>query len=443
MAQNVGARHSVSSEKRTATMIVEQTVGDLAGVCHRTAAEAPRPARNQAGSADAWINAIQLYRFPLALAVVAVHSGQFVINPAAAAASGAGRGGLGLWMVEFLTMVSRMATPSFLVIAGIVFCRNGQVSFEQYGRKLRSRFYTLLLPYLAWNLIAVLLLCAPWACKHFFLEPGTGTYSPCDFRSLAKWLVGWPVFPANAPLWFVRDLLILLAVAPLMNLVPKRVQVLGISALALYWLLGPLDLIPGGIPRAGSVLFFLVGAWIGMNRISLKENPAVNRIIVVAAGVLLCSAAAGAGFATADTNPIAAKALLEKIVRVSGSLLVVCAATKPVVFSSLSRLLLRLSPASFFLFASHHCSLFCLSVLFKYCPQGRLGIAREFVLFGAIFSATVTVSLGCYFLLKRYAPSLLSLLDGNRSDRGSQARDESRPDALPLPISTQPVYSFH
>jgi len=440
VAQDVYARQSVSSEEITATMNLEQTADHLARGCYPTPVAAARPERDQAGAVDAWINTIQLFRFPLALAVVAVHSGQFVLQQAAAGAPVGGKGGLGLWLVEFLTMVSRLAAPSFLVIAGIVFFRNGPVTFEQYRRKLGSRFYTLLLPYLAWNFIAVLLLYAPSACRHYLIEPAAGIYSPCSFRSLAIWLVGWPVFPADAPLWFVRDLLILVTVAPLLTLLPKRVQLLGISSLALYWLMGPRDVIPGGIPRAGSVLFFLAGAWIGMNRISLRGSPGINRIIPAAAGVFVCSVALGAFLATQGQDEAAARALVEKIVRASGALLVVCAATKPARVGALRGLLLRLSPLSFFLFASHHCSLFCLAVLSTYFPHGHLGGANELLRFGATFSAVVLVSLGGYFLLKRYAPSLLSLLDGNRSAGAFQARrGERQPDASALPISLQRV----
>jgi surface polysaccharide O-acyltransferase-like enzyme len=425
-------------------MNVERSAGALARVQHCAPVGMARPDRSQAGAADFWINTIQLYRFPLALAVVAVHSGQFVIYHSAGASSGGGSGGPSLWIVEFLTMVSRLATPSFLLIAGFLFFRNGPVSFDQYRRKLHTRCYTLLLPYLVWNSMAVLLLCALPACHYLFLGTWFDTASPFSFRSLTKGFVGWPVYPADAPLWFVRDLLLLVAVAPILTLVPKRVQLLGLGALALYWLMGPIDLIPGGIPRAGSVCFFCVGAWMGINRLSLRDNPAVNKIMIVAAGVFVFSAAAGASFATADVDHAATKGLLERIVRGSGALLVVCATMKPIPFPPLAGLLLRLSPASFFLFAFHYGVLSGLSVPFKYLPQGLVGVGQGLFVVGALFAVVVAVSLGCYFLLRRYAPSLLSLLDGNRSARGSQTRRGDRQlDVSLLEIGSRPTPSFH
>ena len=163
------------------------------------------------------------------------------------------------------------------------------------------------------------------------------------------------------------------------------------------------------------MLFFLAGAWLGINRISLNDSPRVTKIMIAAAGVFVCAASAGASFATLDPGHAAAAVLFERVARFSGALLVICAAMKPIAFPSLSGLLLRLSPASFFLFASHYFVIHSLSRPLAYFLQGPLGLGQGLFLFGALFFAAVTVSLSCYFLLKRYAPSLLSVLDGNRS----------------------------
>jgi hypothetical protein len=159
----------------------------------------------------------------------------------------------------------------------------------------------------------------------------------------------------------------------------------------------------------------------GLNRVRIRKGRVVNRVIMVTGGVLV-AAAAGASFDMAGAAYVSESALLVKIVRVSGALLVVCTAMtmKPVFFTLASRLLLRLSRAAFFLYGCHWCVLFCVSVLLKHLPQWRWLIGHEFFLFVAVVTINVTVSLSGYVLLKRYAPFLLALLDGNRSVRAAQ-----------------------
>jgi len=287
------------------------------------------------------------------------------------------------------------------------------------------------------------MLCAPAAYKNLFFAPGSYTSTLLTFNELAKWIVGWPVYPADAPLWFVRDLLLLITIVPMWNMLPKRVQIAGLGALFAYWVLGPIDLVPGGIPRVASVFFFLSGAWVGMNQFSLPVGPAVNRIMVISGVVFLLSAAVGATCGTMGGDNLAAQPILDKMVRISGALLVVCAGTRTLFPRWLSGPLLRLSPAAFFLFAVHYCVFVCITWLSGKFAPGRLGAGHELLLFVVVFSTVIAVSLGCYFFLRTYAPSLLGMLDGNRSARSSGVRPTKHEvQVSPLPINARPAPSF-
>jgi surface polysaccharide O-acyltransferase-like enzyme len=411
--------------------------------CDRSATTAARSACSKPASTHDWINTIQLYRFPLGLAVVAVHTGEFALSVAGKGEPGSMAGGFGQWLVEFLTLAARLATPAFLVIAGLVFFRDGRVSFDGYRRKLKSRVYTLLVPYLAWNFMAILLFCAPSAYKHFFLPPGTYTFAPLSFGGLATWLVGWPVYPADAPLWFVRDLLFLIVIVPLLSMIPRRLQVVGLVVLLFYWLLGPVDLVPGGIPRAASAFFFLAGAWLGRNQVLLRPGPAANRITVISAVVFLVSAAAGASCNTIGGDHAATQLIFDRLVRLSGAVMVVCAGSLASIPAWLSGPLRRFSPAAFFLFAFHYCVFVCLTGVFgRFAPE-RLGTGRELLVFGLVFATVIAISLACYVFLKRHAPSLLGLLDGNRSARCSVGRRTEKLVAVsPVPILAPRPSSF-
>ena len=395
--------------------------------------------RSEASLIRTWINNIHLYRFPLALAVVAVHSGEFVAT--LSRTNSVSSHSFGLWAVEFLTMLSRLATPSFLLIAGLVFCKDGTASQAQYFRKIKSRCHSLLVPYLAWNFLAVLLLCAPLAIN-FFYSPESTADAPVTLGRLAKWMMGWPIYPADAPLWFVRDLLLLIAIVPLLNFIPPRVQILGLAALFIYWLSSPMDLIPGGMPRAFSVLFFMMGVAIGMNQVLLSAMAKAEWLIYTAGAILLFSAAAGATCTILGTDYSGLRTLLERMVRVSGALLVVGAGARSRFPNWLSDQLNRLSPAAFFLFASHYLVFLCLAKLFAKFTQNLFRPGYEVLLFGLVFSIVIAISLASYFLMRRYTPSLLGMLDGNRSTRAAvnplnRQLELETPLAPPLPVTAR------
>jgi len=322
-------------------------------------------------------------------------------------------------LVDFVTLICRLATPAFLLIAGLVFCKSGKVSPGEYYRKLKSRSRTLLVPYLAWNLLAVILLCAPSAFKYFLCPPGSYHVTPLTFANAAKWMVGWPMYPADAPLWFVRDLFVLIAMVPLLGFIPKRGLMIGLGALLIYWLLSPMDLIPGGVPRALSTLFFVIGVGMGMNQRWLRAITDAKWLIYPAATVLLFAAAGGATCKAFGPDYSRLGSFSEKLVRISGALLVVWAGTNARLPEWLSLRLSRLSPMSFFLFASHYLWFMCLNPLFAHLTKGHLWHGQEVLLFGLVSLTLITLSIGSHFLLRSLAPSVLSVLDGNRTARGS------------------------
>ena len=56
----------------------------------------------------------------------------------------------------FSDVLPRTAVPLFYIISGYLFFRGGSFDTDLYRRKLRTRASTLLVPYLLWNVIAVL-----------------------------------------------------------------------------------------------------------------------------------------------------------------------------------------------------------------------------------------------------------------------------------------------
>ena len=116
-----------------------------------------------------------------------------------------------------------VGNTAFFLFSGFLFF-NGILSAQDCYPKIKKRVYSLLVPYLIWNVIFIL-----W---YDVLQnlPGIGGYINSDMvGSLTKnglldalRVLYWE--PANFPLWFVRDLMIMVAVSPLLYYLIKYLK---------------------------------------------------------------------------------------------------------------------------------------------------------------------------------------------------------------------------
>lgn len=114
-----------------------------------------------AGNADGLQSqVIDWLRFPLAVAVVFIHSlGTLPLDDVSVMQADPLSGmSLYNWLRIFGShVVTHIAVPTFFVISGFLFFRNMQRwDVRAYRKKLKSRFRSLLVPYLCWNALAFL-----------------------------------------------------------------------------------------------------------------------------------------------------------------------------------------------------------------------------------------------------------------------------------------------
>ena len=102
---------------------------------------------------------IDYLRFPMALAVVFIHSpGDVPMSPVHYDAF-TWPDFYNLLRIVFSHVLTHIAVPVFYVISGYLYFLNvKQWSKSEYKRKSRSRLYTLVIPYLLWNVAALFLL---------------------------------------------------------------------------------------------------------------------------------------------------------------------------------------------------------------------------------------------------------------------------------------------
>ncbi|MGM9695095.1 MAG: acyltransferase family protein [Alloprevotella sp.] len=206
---------------------------------------------------------ITALRFPLALLVVLIHTQNKVWQAAEAQDS--------LWFsvpVQFLSRsLPAVAVPLFFAISGFLFFYQKQTfTLADQREKLRKRSMTLLLPYVVWNLLAFLMTPLKTLFQGGDWKALLLNFSPLDVfcgslsteTSVNLWgMTVWASsHPQLEPLWFVRDLMVIVLFAPLLHFLLRRVPVLfliGLSAVGLF----QLWVKPFGMTMAGWFYFSL------------------------------------------------------------------------------------------------------------------------------------------------------------------------------------------
>lgn len=214
---------------------------------------------------------LDLLRFPLAVIVVFAH----VIDPANVAPM---RSDVNLEsMLSFQTFehfvfafLKQQSVPIYFFISGVVFFHKFSLSKDCILHKFRNRFKSLFLPFIIWNSIVLIIEFAksirgdipfnldPWSFLMNFWDASKGTFQDAAMDG----------YPINVPLWFLRDLMCIVLITPLIHLVlkGKNTGCIIIVALIVLWYSGFISkrLITG-------LCFFSIGAYISIHRIDMLK----------------------------------------------------------------------------------------------------------------------------------------------------------------------------
>ena len=208
--------------------------------------------------------------------------------------------------------ICRIAVPLFFAISGFLAMESmGEFSFNKFGMMLRSRFRSLLLPYLLVSLLGILLVVClqmiPWA-KPFFNNYDIHRLS---FRT---WLYVWLFSPVPFQLWFLRLLIgyflffpviyfLLRYFRPFILLLPLYIWIspyfLGLTAIwsqpfslgtLIFGLISGLDmatLLSTSKIQFEGLLFFSIGVCCSMYKFPMVIKPKVSVSLIFLAVWLL------------------------------------------------------------------------------------------------------------------------------------------------------------
>lgn len=155
--------------------------------------------------------------------------------------------------------VDFVAVPLFFTISGFLFLRKFELSLPAYGEMLRNKFVSLLIPYVLFN--------AGLAAWLYFVGSidMLGSWGFLQSEGLFTKVFGIGTTPLNYPLWFLRDLLVVFLLSPVLLLFFKEAPGVGLVTLFVLW--AGMD--PQPYSYYGDFFAFYLGGYLARTRFPL------------------------------------------------------------------------------------------------------------------------------------------------------------------------------
>lgn len=365
-------------------------------------------------------NTLDLLRFPLAIVVLSIH----VFSSQGITIQGNEFSFEKFPIFLFFNYVidaflRGQSVPIYFFISGYVFFLNTNFSFSKYKNKLHNRFKSLFIPYILWNIICLMFLLS---LKSIFPSyfPGLNEAN-IDFSFNAIFNTFWTnnngiiqnnvsatsYSPINVPLWFVRDLMLIVIMTPLIFKYIKWTNKYGILLLGITWFIGsyyPL----GHINQILTALFFFsFGAYMSIfNKdmiIEFRKYFKISTILYLSISIIHIFSA----------YYIPSALLTLKNINIIVGMVFAYNFASWLIETEKVKLSKFLASSSFFIYVSHGiiCSLVVKSLIVLFKPEHNISL---FVTYGSSVILVTLSLLGAYYLMKKYTPTLLGILVGRK-----------------------------
>lgn len=373
-------------------------------------------------------NTIKYLRFPMTIGIILAHGNLARLG---IMVHGVKYGtNLPDWLIYTISLFSEVlasiCVPTFFVISGYLFFYRSDFDGHIYIQKLKKRFRTLMIPYLLWNLIALLAVLVKMLpiFSSFFQNIndieirfslirlfntffyGDGTNGILVYPYLAAPSVS--PLPINGPMWYVRDLMVIILLTPLVYWLVKKLKIWYVIGLGLYLYVIGNRFLPEGSYLSivlDYLFFFSIGAYLSINKQNMVTQMRKLKYVTI---LFIPAAIFNVLSITTPYNryiffPFIVIGIITFIVVVSYLL----EKNKIHVNETLAN-------CSFFIFAFHSLILMEIGkILFIGLHLNDTPLTILF-LYIAIPTISVCIGLIVYLFLKRFAPKLFSLLNGGR-----------------------------
>lgn len=315
--------------------------------------------------------------------------------------------------ILFSKIIFELCVPLFFFFSGFLFFyKTASFTTTVYLQKLKSRVRSLLLPYIFWNLLVILFLFLAQTFLTGSLISGKNKLI-ADY-SLMDWIWSfWDIskvnansnnsLPINSPFWFIRDLMVVVFLSPLIYFAIKKMGVYAVIVLGLFWIFNPYFNRPG--LSTVSLFFFTAGAYFSIHKMNFVE--AFKPMLGVLAPMYILIVAMALYFVGVGWWSYLYCA------GVIAGLVLAITISAYFIESGKWHLSPFLTNSSFFIYAYHRLPLvFVIKILFKWIRPQSEGILL--LLYLICPAVVILLGLLIYSLLKQCLPRFTAVISGGR-----------------------------
>lgn len=327
-----------------------------------------------------------------------------------------------LFFSFFTHTLAGLCVPLFFFIAGYYFFNKKDFSRDVYKSNLKKRIHTLLIPYITWNFLAILFIAIRFMPGFSSMLPGvekiqvnltmSGVLHAFYDNYRQEGLFIYPndtnivtMMPIDGPLWFVRELMIMALLSPLLYRLIRKLKFISIIMLGvLTYIISPI-FFPNSISTFfDAIFYFSWGAYYSISKkIFILEMQKIQHF-----SWLYIPAAVIDTITTGQFNNIFHYA------SVPIGVVFVIILTSYLIKKGVIHENSFLSNSSFFIYAMHTLIIWELGkILFIMIHVPDYSFTMLIYYFFVIIS-TIFVCLLAYQLLKRYVPAIHNILTGGR-----------------------------
>lgn len=343
---------------------------------------------------------IDWLRFPMAVMVVVLHYSKTLILHA--------EGAQKVLCLLFQEGLCRLAVPCFFFISGYLFFNKLETwNWAIWKGKIKKRGKTLLLPYILWNIIALI---AFWIYENVH---GGSVSLPQIFTQNGGIRMFWSVqggipissqaYPIDGPLWFIRDLMYFIIITPCIHLFLRWTRHYGLIALTLLYLITN-RVVPEGF------LFFMYGSYLKISEKNIVEVLWTKRHILYYTTLVLLAVLF---FEQLYFNLEFGKKIIKFFFIFCGIASSFCG-TAWLLKTEHIHVIPFLAGSSFFIFAAHEVLILqkiAAPIVLAILPAGQ---GWDCLAFFIVPELAICICLGLLLLLERVFPKTACLLTGNR-----------------------------